>query len=951
MGDVNCAFFSLMQGCFLLALSLHNIRIFNRGLISVKKVLSVIERKPAIPLDSQDYEDLEKIDSDIHFENVSFAYPSSSEVVIKNVSFTIEKGKTTAIVGPSGSGKSTLVKLLERFYDPSEGQVVVNNKNLKCLYLRRFRHRVGYVGQEPSLMNETIRENMLNANPSATEEDINKALTIAEAYDFVSKLSEGIDTHVGAVGSKLSGGQKQRLAIARALVKKPDLLIFDEATSALDSENEEKVQKAIESVSKINITKVMIAHRLSTIKNADKIIVMKEGEIEEQGTHDELLEAKGLYASLINIQETANKIFEWNNFAYLNENWMAETFEHGNIIYDQDCENSNLIERKDSSLSSSHNENSIRILSDNNEIPNLGTYDIFKRLYVYNKPKWYIPIVVLGLGVVASTFIATVILQNQVMMSYVGYDYDTMKKKMIIFLPQLLIIAVIILIITGLAKYCTFYLTSNMVMALRIKLYGNIAKQPAEFFDKRINSTGNLMNALSEDIRYVNGASVESYSMLFQGLIGMITAIIISVCYNWKVGLISTCLIPLISIWMYYQASTQFYKDSGEMAHSNQATIISDCISNHSTVASLSNEDTLIRRYFTLPSLCQDIKRLMWLSLTYATVCSSIFLMFFFLYTALISEVENGKGYKDVFISVFVSIWGWFTLANVSLNAPELAKGRRAASKILYYEALTKEEDDGFEEITEEIASGDVQFHNVYFRYPSAVGNKWTLKNFNLIIRSGESIGIVGESGCGKSTILQLLSRFYEPQRGYITIDGIPIKRFTLRSLRSRFAIVQQEPILFNMSILDNIRYGKPEATSSQIKEAALTANAVEFIEKDDLINDAESSDELASIETDATYYDLHKGYRIIWGPKGQRLSGGQKQRIAIARAIVRDPSILMFDEATAALDEHSQQVVQEALEGIMQRWTCIVIAHRPSALSKWDRIIRISDGVALENY
>jgi ATP-binding cassette, subfamily B (MDR/TAP), member 1 len=235
----------------------------------------------------------------------------------------------------------------------------------------------------------------------------------------------------------------------------------------------------------------------------------------------------------------------------------------------------------------------------------------------------------------------------------------------------------------------------------------------------------------------------------------------------------------------------------------------------------------------------------------------------------MIGDIERGYDFKNLFISVFVSIWGCLALANVSLNAPEFAKGKRAASKILYLDALTQEgknleSRDGFEEITEEIASGDVQFHNVYFRYPSAVGNKWTLKNFNLTIRSGESIGIVGESGCGKSTILQLLSRFYEPQRGYITIDGIPIKRFTLRSLRSRFAIVQQEPILFNMSILDNIRYGKPEATSSQIKEAALTANAVEFIEKDDLINDAESSDELASIETDATYYDLHKGYRII---------------------------------------------------------------------------------------
>jgi ATP-binding cassette, subfamily B (MDR/TAP), member 1 len=585
MGDVNCAFFSLMQGCFLLALSLHNIRIFNRGLISVKKVLSVIERKPAIPLDSQDYEDLEKIDSDIHFENVSFAYPSSSEVVIKNVSFTIEKGKTTAIVGPSGSGKSTLVKLLERFYDPIEGQVVVNNKNLKCLYLRRFRHRVGYVGQEPSLMNETIRENMLNANPSATEEDINKALTIAEAYDFVSKLSEGIDTHVGAVGSKLSGGQKQRLAIARALVKKPDLLIFDEATSALDSENEEKVQKAIESVSKINITKVMIAHRLSTIKNADKIIVMKDGEIEEQGTHDELLEAKGLYASLINIQETANKIFIENNLEYQSSKYLEETNEHGAISLENDLESANFTKDSISAISDVSSSSTVNLPDDEEKIPELGAISIFMKLLPYNNPTWYIPIVGLGITIVASAFIGTVILQNQVMTSYIGFDYDTMETKMKIFLPQLLFIAIFLMVVQTITRYCLFHLTSSMVMSLRIKIYENIIKQPMFFFDKRMNSTGNLVSTLSEDIRYINGASVENYALMIQGFIAMVTAIIISLCYNWKIGMISSCLIPIISLCMYYQGRTQFYKGQGDINYNSlQNTIISDIAANYSTI-------------------------------------------------------------------------------------------------------------------------------------------------------------------------------------------------------------------------------------------------------------------------------------------------------------------------------------------------------------------------------
>lgn len=286
-----------------------NIQAVFKGLSAAYPIFQVIDRVPTIDLDDSTAEHIKSISGDIHFEDVSFRYKTRDQQVLDGVSLTLEEGKLTALVGPSGSGKSTLVKLLMRFYDPDQGQVTVNGKDLRSLRLRDFRRRIGYVGQEPCLLHESIRDNLLNANPLASEADIEEALRAAMALDFVEQLEEGVHTDVGAVGGKLSGGQKQRIAIARALVSKPDLLVFDEATSALDPENEQKVQAAIDKVSaETCITKVVIAHRLSTVINADKIVVFEGGRITGQGTHAELLETNKTYKKYYESQLKTEKV-------------------------------------------------------------------------------------------------------------------------------------------------------------------------------------------------------------------------------------------------------------------------------------------------------------------------------------------------------------------------------------------------------------------------------------------------------------------------------------------------------------------------------------------------------------------------------------------------------------------------------------------------------------------
>ena len=231
--------------------------------------------------------------------------------MLNNFSCTFEKGKTTAIVGPSGSGKSTIVQLLLRFYDPIQGHVLIDGERLDTLKLRAFRKQIGYVSQEPILFNCSIKENILLGCPEATDDEIIEALKMANAWDFVDKYPQKLDTNVGAGGGQLSGGQKQRIALARAIIKKPKILIFDEATSALDKKNEAEVQKAINTMKKNigDVTTISIAHRLSTIKEADRILVLKKGAIVEDGNHDYLLKTypNGVYAKLVSQQENLDE--------------------------------------------------------------------------------------------------------------------------------------------------------------------------------------------------------------------------------------------------------------------------------------------------------------------------------------------------------------------------------------------------------------------------------------------------------------------------------------------------------------------------------------------------------------------------------------------------------------------------------------------------------------------
>ncbi|MBK1894490.1 ABC transporter ATP-binding protein [Chryseobacterium paridis] len=289
-------FFQILPPAKSLSTSISNVQ---KGEASLKRVLEILDadvkiEEVAAPVS------ISTLQNNIHFKDIGFYYDKDN-LILKNFNLTIPKGKTVALVGQSGSGKTTIANLLARFYDVSEGEILIDNTDIKHLKLQEYRKLLGMVTQESVLFNDSVYNNILMGKPEATKEEVIAAAKVANADNFITQLPNGYDTNIGDDGGKLSGGQKQRVSIARAVLKNPPIMILDEATSALDTESEKFVQDALEKMME-NRTSLVIAHRLSTIQKADWIVVMEKGDIVEQGSHHDLIAKRGVYHKLVELQ-------------------------------------------------------------------------------------------------------------------------------------------------------------------------------------------------------------------------------------------------------------------------------------------------------------------------------------------------------------------------------------------------------------------------------------------------------------------------------------------------------------------------------------------------------------------------------------------------------------------------------------------------------------------------
>ncbi|CAN4076257.1 unnamed protein product [Withania somnifera] len=778
-------------------------------------IFEMIQRDTISKTSSKSGQQLSKVDGHIQFKDVCFSYPSRPDVVIfDKLSLDIPSGKIVALVGGSGSGKSIIISLIERFYEPLSGQILLNGSDIRHLDLKWLRQQIGLVNQEPALFATTIRENILYGKSDASLDDITRAAKLSEAMTFINNLPDRFGTQICSVGERgvqLSGGQKQRIAISRAIVKNPSILLLDEATNALD-----RVM--------VGRTIVIVAHRLSIIRNADIIAVVNNGKIVETGSLEELIsKPNGAYASLVQLQQAASH-FHPSKGPTMGRPLRIRHSHESNIRNSpklsqsttQSCGASFCSEKSVSGIGAG-------------SVENVNAPNIFaRRLFSMIRPEWHYGMPLFALGV------------SQALVSYY-MDWDTTRHevKRIFFL--LCVSAVLTVIVHAIAHTCFGIVGERLTLRVRETMLSAMLRNEIGWFDEMNHSSSTLASRLESDATLLRNVVVDRSSILLQNVGWVATSFIIAFILNWRLTLIVMAMYPLI---ISGHISEKFFMlgFGGDMskAYLRANMFAGEAVRNIRTIAIFSLQ----------------------LVTTYTRIEYGSFLMG--------KELTNFKAVMKSFMILIVTA---LAMGETLAMAPDLIKRNQMVASIL--EVL-----DQRTKILTNTGEEDVEFC-----YP-ARSHVNIFKDFNMRVHAGKSMAIVGQSDSGKSSVLALILRFYDPISGEVIIDGIDIRKLKLNFLRKRIGLVQQEPTLFATSIYENILYGKERATEAEVIQEAKLANVHSFIS------------------------GLPDGYSTQVGERGVHLS-----------------EILLLDEATSALDAESKQIVQQALDMLMQNRTTVIIS------------------------
>ncbi|RXN18488.1 multidrug resistance 1-like protein [Labeo rohita] len=944
IGKVLTVFFSVMIGAFSLGQGAPNLESIAKARGAAYEVYKTIDMPRPIDSSSKEGHKPDHVKGDIEFKNIHFNYPSRKDVkILQGMSLKVPHGKTIALVGASGCGKSTTIQLLQRFYDPDAGEVTLDGHDIRSLNVRWLRENMGIVSQEPVLFGTTIAENIRYGREDATDEDIERAIKEANAYDFISKLPD-LNTMVGERGAQLSGGQKQRIAIARALVKNPKILLLDEATSALDTQSESIVQAALDKA-RAGRTTIVIAHRLSTIRSADIIAGFNDGKVVEQGTHRELMAKKGVYYSLV-MQQTAGRP---NDDLDANEDDIqdvsegetedeesseTETPEGGTEMQMENGTLRRSLRRgsgRHSSRKKSSRKKSKKSKKDKKEKEKVEEIP-FTKILALNKPEWpYLLVGILASLVGGAVYPCVAILFAKIIGVFAEVDPDIKRQKTMMFSLLFLLI--------GAVAFVTYFFQGFMfgksgellTMRLRRKAFNAMMRQEIAWFDDNNNAVGVLTTKLATDASLVKGAAGSRLGLATNTICALCIAVIVAFIHSWQLTLLILACVPFLTGANFIQMRAMAgHTSKDQSALEMSGKISTETVENFKTVVSLTREEVFFRKFND--SLREPYKSSLCKAPIYGVtfalaqcipylVNAAIFRFGAWLIAHCYTEYEN------VFLVFSVIVFAAMNIGQSSSFAPDFAKAKAAAGRILLL-LEKKPAIDIYDESGQRPASftGNIEFREVHFSYPTRQNVK-VLQGLNVSVTQGQTLALVGSSGCGKSTTIQLLERFYDPASGQVFVDGNDSRNLNLAWLRTQMGLVSQEPILFDCSIAENIQYGDNSrvVTQEEIEEAAKAANIHNFI------------------------LDLPEKYNTRVGDKGTQLSGGQKQRIAIARALVRNPKLLLLDEATSALDTESEKIVQKALDDARHGRTCIVIAHRLSTIYNADIIVVVQNGKVTE--
>jgi ATP-binding cassette subfamily B (MDR/TAP) protein 1 len=685
---------------------------------------------------------------------------------------------------------------------------------------------------------------------------IEQAAKVANAYDFINELPDKFQTKVGERGNLLSGGQKQRIAIARAVVSDPQVLLLDEATAALDTKSESLVQEALDRASKGRTT-IVIAHRLSTIKNADNIVVMAKGRIIEQGTHEELLQLGAVYRSLVQAQELSAKILPSGQVAIMDED--------GEIITDEEKLNLLRTETSHKAVSSKH-------ILDTKE-DGYTTWELVKFSWKMNEKEHVLMAIGFLFCVAAGTnpALQAIFLGNSIT-ALVAPHLSQGGHHTTFWCYMFIMLGVLTWIFYFFQGFTLAKASAQLIARIRERAFSAILRQDIEFFDGETVTSGALATFLSSEANRLAGMSGSTLGAIITAAATVVAAIALGCAYGWKLALVCTSTIPLMLSCGYFRFYSLIRMDKRTKESNDAASFACEAAASMRTVATLSLETYLLKEYHNkLNERAVGNMKFMQVSAALYAVSQGltmfIFALVFWYGGGLMLNMEYTV--LQFFVVYSAIINGAQSAGAIFSFAPDMGEAREAA-KLLKSFLNRIPKIDHWSDEGKKIDSlrGKIELRNVRFTYPGRPDHR-ILRGVNLTADPGQFIALVGASGSGKSTVMALLERFYDPTDGSILVDDLELAEYHLQDYRSQLAIVSQETTLYTGTIRENMFADRDDVTDEAIFQACKDANIYDFI------------------------MSLPDGFNTLVGAKGALLSGGQRQRIAIARALLRDPKIL----------------------------------------------------------
>ncbi|WP_411575784.1 ABC transporter ATP-binding protein [Streptomyces mutabilis] len=901
-----------------------------------ERVLELIDTEPAIEDGTKELP--ADAPATVEFDDVSFGYATGdgeSTPVLDGLSFEIRPGETLAVVGSSGSGKSTVSLLLPRFYDVTRGAVLVGGHDVRELTLDSLRAAIALVPEDSFLFSDTVRANIAYGRPDATDEEIEAAARAAQAHGFISELPEGYGTTVGEHGLTLSGGQRQRVALARAILTDPRLLVLDDATSAVDARVEHEIHEALKEVMRDRTT-LLIAHRRSTLGLADRIAVLDRGRLADLGTHEELQERSALYRRLLTDPDELGGVSPGHARP-------AAPAEDTSVRDELDAEfdaERGVTPRlwtgdrtpKDTALSGTPA--TPELLAQVDALPPAdGTPDVDEARAVQPEESYGLRRLLRGFGaplLISLALVAVDAGMGLLLPVLIRHGIDegvTQLALGAVWAASLL--GLLAVLAQWTAQTGEIRMTGRtgerILYSLRLKIFAQLQRLGLDYYEREL--TGRIMTRMTTDVDALSTFLQTGLVTAFVSVVTFFGIMVALLVIDVQLAMVVFATLPplIIATYFFRRASVKAY----ELARERVSTVNADLqesVAGLRIVQAFRREHDGGRRFAERSDSYRQARiRGQWLISVYfpfvQLLSSAAAAAVLIVGGARIDDATLTTGalvayllYIDLFfapVQQLSQVFDGYQQASVSLGRiQELLReptSTRAAEKPSEVTSLR----------------GEIAFEGVRFSYGD---EEEALTGIDLSIPAGQTVAFVGETGAGKSTLVKLVARFYDPTGGRVTVDGRDLRDLDLTSYRHRLGVVPQEAYLFPGTVRDAIAYGRPGATDAEVEAAARAVGAHEMIAR------------------------LTGGYLHEVAERGRNLSAGQRQLIALARAELVDPDVLLLDEATAALDLATEAQVNQATDRIAGRRTTLVVAHRLTTAARADRVVVMDHGRVTED-